>query len=603
MIKKYKFPNSIFFLALLVFLHWVNCTKLQAQTIPFVSRTGDTFPSGKLESFLGAAGIGKAPDGDSPNVMGLGWLRTDVSWADKNPALGVYDWNAKNDIDQLILDANTKGMKVLLMVRNTPAWAATTEPYEFDTPGKNGIAQGEHWIVTPTIDTTSGYASGYRLQKISNADSSIISDTTSTRKSALRIKNSEDFVTFMLELIGRYSVEPYNVKFYQIANEHRPESGQYPLDQPSSVAERWFVPAAKAIHANFPGVKVMNCWPTNATESQIKEFDSVPGVLENLDIYAQHYGGAIRWPVVWDRYDSLGVKDIAFWATEFGSVLNNGGPGGGQFWKIAHDYPDILGMCLKRQWENDDKFKVFWWPYSSSSSLEKTRSLVKNGDILTSHGEQLRTIYSLLYGETLELTSDFSITPNPEASDYLWGFKTDRGIVFAIGMKDWNGGNELKITLTKIAPGAISVARSVSPDGTVLQDIPLVDNNGGTEATVDLSLLEKGEQVFFVEFYVDVSTTITDEPFVQPRQFRLFQNFPNPFNPSTLIQFSLPEDESTTLTVYDIKGRVIRTLVNTRLEKGEHSVVFDGSGLPSGVYFYNLTAGAYSETKKLLFMK
>ncbi len=88
-----------------------------------------------------------------------------------------------------------------------------------------------------------------------------------------------------------------------------------------------------------------------------------------------------------------------------------------------------------------------------------------------------------------------------------------------------------------------------------------------------------------------------------PRVFDLDQNFPNPFNPSTVIGYRLPVTSHVTLRVYDAIGRVIETLVSERQDAGHHFVRFDGSGLPSGVYFYRIQAGDYTATKKLLFLK
>ena len=89
-----------------------------------------------------------------------------------------------------------------------------------------------------------------------------------------------------------------------------------------------------------------------------------------------------------------------------------------------------------------------------------------------------------------------------------------------------------------------------------------------------------------------------------PEVFSLHQNYPNPFNPTTTIQFDLPTDESVSLTVYDILGRTVIELVkNINYQTGTYSIVFDGSQLSSGVYFYTLQAGRYHEIKKMLVIK
>jgi hypothetical protein len=88
-----------------------------------------------------------------------------------------------------------------------------------------------------------------------------------------------------------------------------------------------------------------------------------------------------------------------------------------------------------------------------------------------------------------------------------------------------------------------------------------------------------------------------------PVSFQLDQNYPNPFNPSTFISYKLPISSLVTIKVYDVLGREVQTLVNERQAAGNHSVTFNASSLPSGVYFYRLQTGNYSTAKKLLLLK
>lgn len=86
--------------------------------------------------------------------------------------------------------------------------------------------------------------------------------------------------------------------------------------------------------------------------------------------------------------------------------------------------------------------------------------------------------------------------------------------------------------------------------------------------------------------------------------FILYQNFPNPFNPSTSIRYKVESSKQIRLVVYDILGKVINMLVNEKKKAGEYEVKFDGSNLPSGVYFYVLFAdGIRADTKKMLMAK
>jgi hypothetical protein len=109
-----------------------------------------------------------------------------------------------------------------------------------------------------------------------------------------------------------------------------------------------------------------------------------------------------------------------------------------------------------------------------------------------------------------------------------------------------------------------------------------------------------------VNFYVNKFSAITDVNGVvnaAKKEFRLEQNYPNPFNPSTLINFRVAQTEHVVLKIYDALGREIKTLVNEVKPQGEYHLTFNASGLPSGIYFYSLRAGSYSETKKMMLIK
>lgn len=86
-----------------------------------------------------------------------------------------------------------------------------------------------------------------------------------------------------------------------------------------------------------------------------------------------------------------------------------------------------------------------------------------------------------------------------------------------------------------------------------------------------------------------------------PTAFALYQNSPNPFNPSTMIAFDLPREETVTLRIYGLLGQVVRSVMDgIMLRAGRHTIRFDGLELPSGVYFYQLTAGDYMSVRKMI---
>jgi hypothetical protein len=89
----------------------------------------------------------------------------------------------------------------------------------------------------------------------------------------------------------------------------------------------------------------------------------------------------------------------------------------------------------------------------------------------------------------------------------------------------------------------------------------------------------------------------------RPTDFSLSQNYPNPFNPSTVISFQLPVNSHVTLNVFDVNGREVATLVDGNLAAGNHAVPFAPRETTTGLYFYKITAGKFSQTRKAVLMK
>ena len=83
----------------------------------------------------------------------------------------------------------------------------------------------------------------------------------------------------------------------------------------------------------------------------------------------------------------------------------------------------------------------------------------------------------------------------------------------------------------------------------------------------------------------------------------LSQNYPNPFNPVTNMEFGISNLGFVSLKVYDVLGNEVKTLVNENKQAGRYTIEFDGSGLPSGIYFYKLTVKGFSDIKKMTLLK
>ena len=105
------------------------------------------------------------------------------------------------------------------------------------------------------------------------------------------------------------------------------------------------------------------------------------------------------------------------------------------------------------------------------------------------------------------------------------------------------------------------------------------------------------------EFDPAFQTEDVEEERNSPTAYELMQNFPNPFNPQTAIRYALPHRSHVMLAVCNMLGQQIATLLNGEIDAGYHFVQFDASNLASGVYFYRLQAGSYTETRKLVLMR
>ena len=97
--------------------------------------------------------------------------------------------------------------------------------------------------------------------------------------------------------------------------------------------------------------------------------------------------------------------------------------------------------------------------------------------------------------------------------------------------------------------------------------------------------------------------TDNEDPANPVNDYKLYQNFPNPFNPATQISYSVPNSEFVTLKIYDVLGNEVQTLVNEMQIVGTYKVTFDAGKLSSGIYFYKLKAGNFTETKKMILLK
>ena len=204
-------------------------------------------------------------------------------------------------------------------------------------------------------------------------------------------------------------------------------------------------------------------------------------------------------------------------------------------------------------------------------------------------------------------------TPN-NATSLLVGAETD-GFLALDGLMDevriWNVArteaeiqNNMYNSIDPITSGLVAyypfnqgTAGGNNSGVTTLDDVTL-NNNDGTLNNFALS----GSTSNWVSSSAPI-TGIKDKQTQIPKEFSLSHNYPNPFNPSTKISYTIPERTKVSLKVFDLLGSEVIELVNGEVETGSYDITFNAANLPSGVYFYRLQAGVFVQTRKMILLK
>jgi len=182
--------------------------------------------------------------------------------------------------------------------------------------------------------------------------------------------------------------------------------------------------------------------------------------------------------------------------------------------------------------------------------------------------------------------------------DYSWT-KSQSGTVWTVALR-----------VRQTQPGPIFAMPIEFAVQTALGKQLFIRRIESRDTTVQLTLNAEPQSVAFDEDEwvlkesANLVSVARDEP-TKPTQFRLEQNYPNPFNPNTVISYQLPVTSHVKLVVYDVLGRELQTLVNTRQSAGRYRITFTvtANSFGSGIYFYRLQAGTFSETKKMILRK
>ena len=188
------------------------------------------------------------------------------------------------------------------------------------------------------------------------------------------------------------------------------------------------------------------------------------------------------------------------------------------------------------------------------------------------------------------------------ATKYLGYFPLDTAVKIIPIAKIKGDATNSKIVIAGVEKGTLTyaTATSTTPTQAILSRVAMI----GVSAEAD-SFMTADSWKFMtaaIDWATSAPTAVQNEQFT-PNQFALAQNFPNPFNPTTSISYNVGTASHVILTVYNALGKEVATLVNSEKSAGTYKVDFSGAGLSSGIYFYKLNAGNFSQVKKMILMK
>jgi hypothetical protein len=311
------------------------------------------------------------------------------------------------------------------------------------------------------------------------------------------------------------------------------------------------------------------------------------------------------------RFSPEGIEE---WASHYGVV-----GGGGQFGvAIAVDAAEnvfvtgssfIVGQYSDYVTIKYNSDGAELWSRRYDGDASETTTDHPNGITVDNAGNVYVTGESDSYGAFI---SDYATVKYDAFGNQQWVARYDgpsHGDDAATGISFDNSGN----ILVTGASESDFVTVKYDPDGSQRWVVAYNGQNNADDIPAAVATDAQGDvyvtgysysgcRVISTVKYSETLTTVQD-PGTIPGQFILYQNHPNPFNPSTAIRFSLPTSGNVSLKVFNMLGEEVATLVTGHRDAGTHLVQWDASGQPSGVYFYRLQAGEFTETRKLLLLR
>lgn len=329
---------------------------------------------------------------------------------------------------------------------------------------------------------------------------------------------------------------------------------------------------------------------------------SSTGSGSGLDFATVKYNaaGQEQWAIRYNGTNNADDVPSAMYVDASGNVFVTGGSSGST---SSNDYVTIkYNSAGQEQWnsryngtgnDNDISFGI---AVSASGNVYVTGSSIGQG----SATDYATVMYNSSGAQQWAARYN---GPN-NTSDDAAAIEVDQsGNTFVTGASN-SGGTNLDYLTIKYSPSGqqmweqryngpgngIDAALSVCVDGS--GNVYITGNSQGSGSSSDYATLK-----------YSVLTAIGNPETNIPDVFRLYENYPNPFNPATTIKFDLPVQSITKLSVYDVTGRTVALLVNGPMSAGSHIISFNGAGISSGVYFFKLEAGNFTDIRKMVLVK
>ncbi len=446
----------------------------------------------------------------------IGWDRADLSWQSVQPVRGgAFDRKVLEKFGERVLKAKAAGAKFLPILDYGSGWTVDGIPdQEFEFGGKFYSI-----VRRPDGDFD---LSVFNSQKINGKESRIPAHSSkidARRMSRLYVPDDqvEEWKAFVREAVSFLRQEPYNVEYFQVWNEAHPASSFWYGDM-ATYMRNVHLPAAEIIH-ELGGKVVYGGWICGEPIGELVKYLDQYDAWKSFDAVDIHYFPLAGMEYLRRAMVERGVGDKGIWQTELGFSSNPN--------YIGNLYPRILCWALEKNWNWPDKYKLFYFAYSSPNDKRAYgfgRSLLL-GNELNFSGRSLKTLAGLLDGEPLERYAPVNSRPElkfelNELASSLESFRIGDRIVTAAHVLannhaqifvDWNGGLDtlhldyelpvLRLSYPRLSLDSIERAERVSMYGTRLDITDRLESGEDGGVAVNVPIREPDRKEFK---YVDM---------------------------------------------------------------------------------------------------